>query len=455
MRRRSQRSSDACVCPTCKKVVEFGVVCHNCSAWFHATEGCCGDALADAFLRTGKGPWCCLNCSPHVGEQPPAPEFGAPAAEAELLDWRRAFRIFSGSCDGCGLVVKGPGNLHCAECGLSFHAHPNCTGLSEETIRSRAADPEWRCATCTIRTEGTTVPNSVVVDDCSLGAEAVPIPMVNEVDMEPPQHDFVYAQQVAWKRPSSLQQRSTLPLADWGGRCIGQEACNYCPAVGNGEQPVAHGVARTGGSAYNNEGCLLFARDNIFECNGSSGCAPDCFNRVVGRGVRARLQVFKTLGRGWGVRTLDGLRAGAFVCEYTGELLLDKEAETSGLEVDDSYLFNLDGEEKSLSKRRRTGSSDARVSAAALENKNPPMCVDASKIGSVARFLNHCCEPNLFVQSVFVEYSRAVHRIGIFAARDIMPYEELTYDYGYVVGSVEGKTLRCLCGAPGCRDFLF
>ena len=83
------------------------------------------------------------------------------------------------------------------------------------------------------------------------------------------------------------------------------------------------------------------------------------------------------------------------------------------------------------------------------------MCVDASKMGSVARFLNHCCEPNLFVQSVFVEYSRAVHRIGIFAARDIMPYEELTYDYGYVVGSVEGKTLRCLCGAPGCRDYLF
>ena len=64
-------------------------------------------------------------------------------------------------------------------------------------------------------------------------------------------------------------------------------------------------------------------------------------------------------------------------------------------------------------------------------------------------------DPNCFVQSVFIDYSRRVHRIALFAARDILPYEELTYDYGYVVGSVEGKTLRCLCGAPSCRGYLF
>jgi hypothetical protein len=49
----------------------------------------------------------------------------------------------------------------------------------------------------------------------------------------------------------------------------------------------------------------------------------------------------------------------------------------------------------------------------------------------------------------------APDRIALFAARDILPYEELTYDYGYVVGSVEGKTLKCLCGAPSCRGYLF
>ena len=107
-----------------------------------------------------------------------------------------------------------------------------------------------------------------------------------------------------------------------------------------------------------------------------------------------------------------------------------------------------------VSKRRRTGSA-INVAESDKTAENPELAADASRIGSVARFINHCCEPNLFVQSVFVEYSCRVHRIALFAARDVLPYEELTYDYGYVVGSVEGKSLRCLCGAPSCRGYLF
>eukprot|EP00965_Chrysotila_dentata_P241327 6204209-Pleurochrysis_carterae.AAC.2 len=136
-------------------------------------------------------------------------------------------------------------------------------------------------------------------------------------------------------------------------------------------------------AAYNTEGCLLRARDNLFECNGSSSCSQRCYNRVVGRGVRAELQVFKTVGRGWGVRSQKPLSAGSFICEYTGEMLLDSDAEAAGLAVDDSYLFNLDGEEKGkVSKRRRAGQGD-RPHAAALTADNPEMCVDASRIGSV------------------------------------------------------------------------
>lgn len=32
--------------------------------------------------------------------------------------------------------------------------------------------------------------------------------------------------------------------------------------------------------------------------------------------------------------------------------------------------------------------------------------------------------------------------------------QELTYDYGYVVGGVEGKYMECHCGAAACRGRL-
>eukprot|EP00962_Isochrysis_galbana_P049569 scaffold21060_cov112-Isochrysis_galbana.AAC.3 len=35
-------------------------------------------------------------------------------------------------------------------------------------------------------------------------------------------------------------------------------------------------------------------------------------------------QVFKTVGRGWGVRSREPVKAGTFVCEYTGVMLRDE-----------------------------------------------------------------------------------------------------------------------------------
>ena len=489
----------------CRKVVEYGVMCECCAAWFHATEQCCGDMLENAFVKAGRDSWCCINCFPLQGEAPPADPLKRPIAAIDHLDWRRAFRILTDSCSGCGLKVTPSATaLRCSSCDLAYHANCRCTGVPEEEVARTLERKDWRCPTCMVHATGGAIEGAVVRDDVSScghegGQEEFPIPLLNEVDGEKcvQNGDFEYARHVVWRHPRVLEQKTTLPLADWGGRCIHNEATSWLPAtIESGGLPIKREVG-PGGSAYNSEGCLLFARDHIFECNASCSCGPDCANRVVGRGVKAPLQVVKTIGRGWGVRSRARLPAGSFVCEYTGNILLDTDADTAGLEVgrrapprrrrrclapraprppsrplarapphparrrplpglqvDDSYLFNLDGEEKGqVSKRRRTGTASS--SAAAQSMRNPELAVDAGRIGSVARFLNHCCEPNLFVQSVFIEYSSRVHRIALFAARDILPYEELTYDYGYVVGSVEGKTLRCLCGAPSCRGYLF
>lgn len=58
----------------------------------------------------------------------------------------------------------------------------------------------------------------------------------------------------------------------------------------------------------------------VYECGPWCGCdRARCQNRLVQRGIRVRLQVFQTEGRGWGVRCRDDLDHGTFVCIYAGE----------------------------------------------------------------------------------------------------------------------------------------
>lgn len=74
--------------------------------------------------------------------------------------------------------------------------------------------------------------------------------------------------------------------------------------------------------------------------------------------------------------------------------------------------------------------------------------IDASRKSTMARFLNHCCEPNCETRK-WLSLGEIV--VGIFAKRDIEHGEELTFDYQMVDGAL-GK--RCTCGAPKCRGTL-
>lgn len=141
--------------------------------------------------------------------------------------------------------------------------------------------------------------------------------------------------------------------------------------------------------------------------------------------------------------------------------------------------------------------------------EEPEFCMDAGSFGNVTRFINHSCEPNLFVQCVLSSHhDPRLARIVLFAAEDIPPMQvellltltlsicssslclimkelkriscffvipvapcglinliwcfkqELTYDYGYALDSVIGsdgkvKTMPCYCGTGECRKRLY
>lgn len=58
----------------------------------------------------------------------------------------------------------------------------------------------------------------------------------------------------------------------------------------------------------------------IYECNKRCRCNPQmCTNRLVQHGLQVRLQLFKTQNKGWGIRCLDDVAKGSFVCIYAGE----------------------------------------------------------------------------------------------------------------------------------------
>ena len=70
-----------------------------------------------------------------------------------------------------------------------------------------------------------------------------------------------------------------------------------------------------------------------FRCNVNT-----CHNRVLQHGITVRLQAFRVFGMGWGIRAMQNVPKGGFICEYVGEIISDSEAETR----EDSYLFDLE-----------------------------------------------------------------------------------------------------------------
>ena len=70
--------------------------------------------------------------------------------------------------------------------------------------------------------------------------------------------------------------------------------------------------------------------------------------------------------------------------------------------------------------------------------------IDGSVGGGPFEFINHSCNPNVFIR---IAYNRA----EFYAKRNIQVGEELTCDYG---DSHHDGSLACRCGSPQCKKFI-
>ena len=116
-----------------------------------------------------------------------------------------------------------------------------------------------------------------------------------------------------------------------------------------------------------------------------------------------------------GCYTITPIANGTHIVEYAGPRLTKKESDVRYENCHYTYLFGL---------------------------KNGKRVIDGH---GIAAFINHSCDPNC-------ETDEIKGRVWIIAARDIVPGEELTYDYNLYDGDMDAP---CHCGAASCRGSMY
>ncbi|XP_057950290.1 histone-lysine N-methyltransferase, H3 lysine-9 specific SUVH1-like [Malania oleifera] len=283
--------------------------------------------------------------------------------------------------------------------------------------------------------EGLTSRVGVILPDLTSGAEYLPVCLVNDVDDEKGPAYFTYFSTLKYSEPfSSLKPSSSCSCQ--GGCLPGNFNCS-CIKRNEGYLP------------YSANTVLVDNKSLMHECGPACSCPPTCRNRVSQAGLKARLEVFKTKEKGWGLRSWDPIRAGAFICEYAGEVIDNSKMQEVRNKNEDDYIFDATRTYQPL--EIMPGDSKG-------AQKIPfPLIITAKNMGNVARFMNHSCSPTVFWHPVLRGNSSESDLHVVFhAIKHIPPMTELTYDYGIIESSTaEQRKKKCLCGSLKCRGYFY
>jgi [histone H3]-lysine36 N-dimethyltransferase SETMAR len=260
-------------------------------------------------------------------------------------------------------------------------------------------------------------------EDISLGLERLPISSQNLIDADffPP--PFQYTTTVRSKRNIDMFYSS----------CTCQDCSESCPCL----------LRMPNVSFPFTADDVLMQPNPLFECSKSCHCKKKCKIQFSNEYVSKRLQVFKTKEKGWGVRALEQIKQGTFICNYVGELLFQKEVSQRRCLSESNYILVV--------KEHVTHQGNPRTYRTIM---------DATYFGNISRFINHSCSANLLL--IPVRSSSLVPTLAIFSAQDIVVGDELTLSYGMSCVSEEHENKKrkgplrvsCLCGASNCVGFL-
>lgn len=172
------------------------------------------------------------------------------------------------------------------------------------------------------------------------------------------------------------------------------------------------------------DGCLN--RMLMIECGPKCSLGDNCTNKRFQKFQSAKVEIFKTRKKGWGLRAADDLPANTFVMEYVGEVIRSKEFRSrvkkyTKQKIKHHYFMALRSDE----------------------------IIDATVKGNLTRFINHSCEPNCETQKWTVNGDL---RIGFFTIKNVQAGEEITFDYQFQ--RYGRKAQKCYCGTPSCRGYI-
>ncbi|XP_058526761.1 histone-lysine N-methyltransferase SETDB2 isoform X2 [Ochotona princeps] len=158
--------------------------------------------------------------------------------------------------------------------------------------------------------------------DISNGVESVPISFCNEIDSRKlPQFKY---RKTMWPRTYYLNSFSNMftDACDCSEGCIDITKC-ACLQLTARNAEICHLSTNQIVTGYKYKRLQRQVPTGIYECSLLCKCNRQmCQNRVVQHGPQLRLQVYKTEKKGWGVRCLDDIDRGTFVCIYSGRLLI-------------------------------------------------------------------------------------------------------------------------------------